>query len=50
MRADLLRKAPEGSTAASGCSVPLEILKVHSMQIDEDTLAVDVDGDIEVSK
>lgn len=46
--ADLLRKALEGSTAASGYKVTLEKLKVHSMQIDGDTLVVDVDGDISV--
>ena len=46
--ADLLRKALEGSTSASGYKVTLEKLKVHSMQIDGDTLVVDVDGDISV--
>ena len=46
--ADLLRKALEGSTAASGYKVTLEKLKVHSMAIDGDTLVVDVDGDISV--
>jgi hypothetical protein len=46
--ADLLRKALEGSTAASGYKVTLEKLKVHSMQIDGDALVVDVDGDISV--
>lgn len=45
---DLLRKALEGSTASSGYKVTLEKLKVHSMQIDGDTLVVDVDGDISV--
>lgn len=46
--ADLLRKALEGSTTASGYKVTLEKLKVHSMQIVGDTLVVDVDGDISV--
>lgn len=46
--ADLLRKALEGSTAASGYKVTLEKLKVHSMAIEGDTLVVDVDGDISV--
>ncbi len=46
--ADLLRKALEGSTASSGYKVTLEKLKVHSMQIEGDTLVVDVDGDISV--
>ena len=46
--ADLLRKALEGSTAASGYKVSLEKLKVHSMAIEGDALVVDVDGDISV--
>lgn len=46
--ADLLRKALEGSTASSGYKVSLERLKVHSMQIQGDTLVVDVDGNITV--
>jgi hypothetical protein len=46
--ADLLRKALEGSTGASGYTVKLERLKVHSMQIEGDALVVDVDGDISV--
>jgi hypothetical protein len=46
--ADLLRKALEGSTLTSGYKVTLEKLKVHSMQIDGETLVVDVDGDISV--
>ncbi|WP_109484968.1 hypothetical protein [Occallatibacter savannae] len=46
--ADLLRKALEGSTASSGYQVSLERLKVHSMQIQGDSLVVDVDGDISV--
>lgn len=46
--ADLLRKSLEGSTATSGYKVTLERLKVHSMQIEGETLVVDVDGDISV--
>ena len=46
--ADLLRKALEGSTASSGYKVTLDKLKVHSMQIQGETLVVDVDGDISV--
>ena len=46
--ADLLRKALAGSTAASGYKVTLDRLKIHSMQIEGDTLVVDVDGDIGV--
>ena len=44
--AELLRKALEGSTASSGYNVSLERLKIHSMQIEGDTLVVDVDGDL----
>jgi hypothetical protein len=46
--ADLLRKALEGSTATSGYKVTLDKLKVHSIQIQDDNLVVDVDGDISV--
>ena len=46
--ADLLRKALEGSTATSGYKVTLDRLKIHSIQIDGDTLVVDVDGDLSV--
>lgn len=46
--ADLLRKALEGSTATSGYKVTLDRLKIHSVLIQEDTLVVDVDGDISV--
>ncbi len=44
--ADLLRKALEGSTASSGYKVTLDRLKIHSVQIDGESLIVDVDGDI----
>jgi hypothetical protein len=44
----LLRKALEGSTATSSYKVTLQRLKVHSMQIKDDALVVDVDGDISV--
>jgi len=46
--ADLLRKALEGSTASSGYKVSLERLKIHSVQIQGDSLVVDADGDLSV--
>jgi hypothetical protein len=46
--AELLRKALEGSTAASGYKVKLEKLKIHSIQIQGDELVLDADGDISV--
>lgn len=46
--ADLLRKALEGSTATSGYKVTLDRLKIHSVQIEGDTLVVDADGDLSV--
>ena len=46
--ADLLRKALEGSTAATGYKVSLDRLKIHSIQIDGDNLVVDLDGDLSV--
>lgn len=46
--ADLLRHALEGSTASSGYKVTLDRLKIHSMQIEGDTLVVDVDGDLSI--
>jgi len=46
--AELLRKALEGSTAASGYKVTLEKLKIHSIQIQGDDLVLDADGDISV--
>lgn len=46
--AELLRKALEGSTAASGYKVTLDKLKIHSMQIQGDALVVDVDGELSV--
>jgi hypothetical protein len=46
--AGLLRKALEGSTASSGYKVSLDRLKIHSMQIQDDALVVDVDGAISV--
>jgi hypothetical protein len=45
---DLLRKALEGSTATSGYKVTLDRLKIHSIQINGETLVVDVDGDLSV--
>jgi hypothetical protein len=46
--AELLRKALEGSTASSGYKVTLDRLKIHSTQIQGDTLVVDVDGDLSI--
>ena len=46
--ADLMRKALEGSTATSGYKVTLDRLKIHSMEIQGDSLVVDVDGDLSV--
>ncbi len=46
--ADLLRKALDGSTASSIYHVTLDRLKVHSLQIEGDSLVVDVDGDLSV--
>jgi hypothetical protein len=46
--ADLLRKALAGSTASSGYKVTLDKLKIHSMQIQNDDLVVDFDGDLSV--
>lgn len=46
--AELLRKALEGSTASSGYKVTLNRLKIHSVQIQSDSLVVDVDGDLSV--
>ena len=46
--ADLLRAALEGSTATSGYKVSLEKLKIHSVQIQGDSLVVDADGDLSV--
>jgi len=45
---ELLRKALEGSTAASGYKVSLDRLKIHSIQIEGDRLVVDADGDLSV--
>jgi hypothetical protein len=46
--ADLLRSALEGSTAASGFKVSLDRLKIHSVQVQGDSLIVDADGDLSV--
>jgi len=46
--AELLRKALEDSTATSGYKVTLERLKIHSIQIQGDSVLVDVDGDLSV--
>lgn len=45
---DLLRSALEGSTASSGFKVTLERLKIHSVEIQGDSLVVDADGDLSV--
>jgi len=47
--AELLRKALAGSTAASGYRVTLDRLKIHSIQIQGDSVVVDVDGDLSVN-
>ena len=46
--AELLRKALQGSAAASGYAVTLDRLKIHSVQISGDDLIVDADGDLSV--
>ena len=46
--AELLRKALENSTATSGYKVTLDRLKIHSIQIQGDSVVVDVDGDLSV--
>jgi len=46
--AELMRKALEGSTASSGYKVTLEKLKIHSMELEGDTMVVDADADIAV--
>lgn len=47
--AELLRKALAGSTATSGYKVTLDRLKIHSIQIQGDSVVVDVDGDLSVN-
>ncbi len=46
--AELLRAALQGSTASSGYKVALEKLKIHSVQIEGDSLVVDADADLSV--
>lgn len=46
--ADLLRKALADSSATSGFKVTLEVLKIHSMQIQGDEIVVDFDGGLSV--
>jgi hypothetical protein len=46
--ADLLRKALTDSTATSGYKVTLDRLKIHSIQIADEEIVVDVDGGISV--
>ena len=47
--AELLRRALAGSTATSGYKVTLDRLKIHSIQIQGDSIVVDVDGDLSVN-
>lgn len=46
--AELLRKALEGSTSASGYKVTLDRLKIHSVEVRGESLVVDADGDLSV--
>ena len=46
--ADVLRKALAGSALATGYTLSLDRLKIHSMVIQGDYLVVDVDGDLSV--
>jgi hypothetical protein len=46
--AELLRRALASSTASSGYQVNLDRLKIHSIQIEGDSLVVDVDGALSV--
>ena len=46
--ADLLRMALQGSTASSGYKVTLNRLKIHSVEIVDDKLVLDADGDLSV--
>ena len=45
---ELLRQALAGSTASSGYKVTLDRLKIHSLQIQGDTLVLDVDFHLSV--
>jgi hypothetical protein len=46
--ADLLRKALAGSTATSGYKVSLDRLRILSIQIVDDKLVVEADGDLSI--
>lgn len=46
--AELLRKALEGSTTTSGYKVTLDRLKIHSIQIQDNAIVIDVDGGLSV--
>jgi hypothetical protein len=46
--AELLRRALKDSTANSGYTVTLDRLKIHSIEIQGDSVVVDVDGDLSV--
>ncbi len=46
--AEVMRKALEGSTLATGYKLSLDRLKIHSLLIQGDWLILDVDGDLSV--
>jgi hypothetical protein len=46
--ADLLRKALQGSKASSGYDVTLDRLSIRSIQIQTDSVVLDVDGSLSV--
>ncbi len=46
--ADLLRDLLKQSAATTGYDITLDNLKIHSMQVDHNTLIVDFDGDLSV--
>jgi len=46
--AELLRKALEDSTATSGYKLSLGRLKIHSIQVQDDAVVIDLDGDFSV--
>jgi hypothetical protein len=46
--ADLMRKVLTQSVATTGYALTLNSLKLHSMQVDHNTLVLDVDADMSV--
>ena len=46
--AELLRQLLSSSTQTTGYDLTLKTLKIHSMQVENETLVVDFDGDLEV--